>query len=296
MLFLLLIVCQLEINLHVKKDTFLVGEDILVRWEIVNNGKEIGFYEEGTGEIYKLANDAILIDSKDREEPHISIQGARILMDSTVPVDTITPGDTVRFQEANLIGIFGSLKFSGIFNFYIKPENYIFSLYYWIGKDLSQKLWSDTLKFSVIEPTGKEKEAWELYKKFRAEFSHVREKEMLEYGYELLTKYQGSVYIGGIIEFSKNVFIAWGDEKESREKMAPTTRKIVDYLEKNVEKFQGRERVLKETVSCITHGELMLGTPKEEVKSKVLQLKLPVSKDVMEVLEIKSEELDTKKK
>ncbi len=40
----------------------------------------------------------------------------------------------------------------------------------------------------------------------------------------------------------------------------------------------------------------MLGTPKEEVKNKVLQMKLPVSEDVMKVLEITPEEIDDTKK
>ncbi len=296
MIFLLLIFSQLGINLYANKDIFLIGEDILVRWEIVNNGKEIEYYESNA-ELVKLTNDGILRDSDEREIPHAKMSGMRLLTDSTLPVDTIMPGDTVRFQEVNLIGLFGSLGFAaaGFLNKYISPGEYYLSLFYYKGKAWNQKIYSDTLHLIVVEPAGVEKEAWALYKGYKAELNRGREKEMVEYGYELLTKYPESDYIDGLITNLSSDFKVSGKYENSRKNMATTARKIVDYLEKNVGKFQGRERALKETVNCITHGELMLGTPKEEVKNKVLQMKLPVSEDVMEVLEIKSEELDTKK-
>jgi len=297
MLFLLLILSQLEINLYANKDTFLLGEDILVKWEIVNKGKEIEYYERNA-ELIKLTNDGILKDSKGREVPHAKMSGMRLLTDSTLPVDTIRPGGTVKFQEVNLIGLFGSLGFAaaGFLNKYIKPGEYYLSLFYYKGKDWSEKIYSDTLHFVVVEPTGVEKEAWILYKRYKAELNRGREKEMVEYGYKLLTKYPESDYIESLITNLSSDFKVSGKYENSRKKMAPTARKIVDYLEQNSEKFQGRERFLKETVNCITHGELMLGTPKEEVKNKVLQMKLPVSEDVMKVLEIKPEEIDTTKK
>jgi len=294
MLFLLLIFSQLEINLHANKDTFLLGEDIFVRWEIVNNGKEVEYYERNVEHI-KLTNDVFLWDFEGREVPHGGISGMRLPTDYILPVDTIKPGDTVKFREQNLIGVFGSLEFAkiGFANSYFQPGNYFLSLFYYKGKDWSEKIYSDTLLFCVVEPTGLEKAAWELYKEFKAERYRMRDDKMVEFGYELLKGYAKSEYIEGLINDLTICYKVSVEYEDSREKMAPTTRKIVDYLEQNVGKFQGKERVLKETVNCITHGELMLGTPKEEIKTKVLQMKLPVSEDVMEVLEIKSEEINT---
>jgi len=244
MVFLLLIVSQLEINLYANKDTFLLGEDILVRWEIVNNGKETEYYERNA-ELIKLTNDGILRDFEGREVPHAMMSGMRLLTDSTLPSDTIKPGDTVRFQEVNLIGLFGSLGFAaaGFLNKYISPGEYYLSLFYFKGKDWSQKIYSDTLHFIVVEPAGAEKEAWLLYKEFKAEWNHVNEKDMVEYGYELLAKYPESVYIDGTLEFLNAVFVSWGDNKKRKERMAPTARKIVDYLEGNSGKFQGKESI-----------------------------------------------------
>ena len=294
---LLLLVSQLEINLYANKDTFLLGEDIFVRWEIVNNGKKVGYYERSAEHI-KLTNDAFLWDFEGREVPHGVMSGSNITVGSTLPIDTIRPGDTVKFREQNLIGVFGSLRFAGMgfANKYLKPGNYFLSLFYYKGKDWSEKIYSDTLLFSVVEPAGLEKAAWELYKEFKAEQYRMRDDKVVEFGYKLLKEYSKSEYIEGTINDLSSSYRVLIKYEDSREKMAPTTRKINDYLEQNVEKFRGEERVLNETINCITHGELMLGTPKEEVRKKILKMNIPVTSDIKKTLDIKEEEIDTKKK
>lgn len=299
MVFLLLIVSQLEINLYANKDTFLLGEDILIRWEMLNNGKEIEYYERNA-ELIKLTNDGILRDSDGREVPHAMMSGMQLLTDSTLPVDTIKPGDTVKFKEANLIGLFGSLGFAaaGFLNKYISPGEYYLSLFYYKGKDWSKKIYSDTLHFVVVEPAGVEKEAWLLYKEFKAAWNRLEDEKMVEYGYQLLTKFPQSVYIAGTLEFLDAAFYSMkkNEPPEKREKIAPSLRKLLNYLESDIDKLRSSERALKQATNCIASGEIMLGTPKEEVKNKVLQMKLPVSEEVMKVLEIKPEEIDTTKK
>ncbi len=299
MIALLLLVSQFEINLYVNKDTFLLGEDILVRWEIVNTGKKIEYFERNA-ELIKLTNDGILKNSEGREVPHAKMSGIQIVTDSTFPVDTIMPGDTVKFNEVNLIGIFGSLGFAtaGFLNKYISPGKYYLSLFYYKGKDWSQKIYSDTLFLVVVEPTGKEKEAWLLYKKFKAAWNRINDEKTIEYGNQLLTKFPQSIYIAGTLEFLDAAFssINKNEPAEKIKKIEPFARKLLSYLESNVDKIRGNERALKQAANCITSGEIMLGTPKEEVKQKILKMNVPVTSDIQKTLDIKPEELDTTKK
>ena len=69
----------------------------------------------------------------------------------------IKPLETVTFNETNLIGSFGTLRFEG-FGFlrsYIEPGEYFFSLFYKSkSNDSYYKVWSDTLHFLIIEPSG----------------------------------------------------------------------------------------------------------------------------------------------
>ena len=303
---LLLLFSVIDINIYSNKDAYLLGESIIVWWEIVNTGDSVDYYEAGTSNATSIlmseGEHLQFYDVTGREVPGDKMSGISITQSKSgipkVSMEEIEPRDTVKSSEEDLISSFGSLHFSeygGLLNRYIKPGEYFLSFYVYGKSDRSEKIYSDTLHFFVKEPTGKEKEAWKLFKEFMANLNSTKGKEMMDYGYELLTKYPTSVYIKGSLRYLEIVFRIWGRDVEMKELMAPTARKIVDYLEKNVGKFQGTEKALNETVKCVTHGELMLGTPKEEVKNKVLQMKLPVSEDVMKVLEIKPEEIDTKK-
>lgn len=304
---LLLLFSAIDINIYSNKDTYLIGESIIVWWEIANTGDSVEYYQGSatiaTSILMTEGEHLQFHDSTGREIPGDKISGIFVTKSKSgipkVQMEEIKPGDTIKSSEEDLIGSLGALRFSeygGFFNKYIRPGEYFLSFYVYGKSDRSEKIYSDTLHFLVKEPTGKEKEAWKLYKQFNAELNNAREKEMVEYGYELLTKYPESVYIEGLLVYLETAFRRWGRDAEMKERMAPTTRKIVDYLEKNFGKFQGKERALKETVNCITHGELMLGTPKEEVKQKILQMNVPVTSDIKEVLEIKPEDPDTTKK
>jgi len=303
---LLLILSAININIYSNKDTYLLGESIIVWWEIVNTGDSVDYYQasaiSATNILMTEGEHLQFHDSTGREIPGDKISGIFVTKSKSgipkVQMEEIKPGDTIKSSEEDLIGSLGALRFSeygGFFNKYIRPGEYFLSFYVFGKADRSEKIYSDTLNFFVREPTGKEKEEWKLYKEFMANLNNTMGKEMMEYGYELLTKHPESIYIEGSLRYLEIIFRSWGRDTDMKEKMAPTARKIVGYLEKNVGKFQGKERTLKETMNCITHGELMLGTPKEEVKNKVLQMKLPVSEDVMEALEIKPKEIDTKK-
>jgi hypothetical protein len=306
----LLLFSFIDINIYSNKDTYLLGESIIVWWEIINTGDSVEHYQgsaiSATNILMTEGEHLQFNDSTGREVPGDKISGIFITKsESGIPkiqMEEIKPGDMVKSSEEDLIGVFGSLKFiksGGIGNKYIKAGEYFLSFFIYGATDRSKKIYSDTLHFFVKEPTGKEKEAWELYKDYMVEdIASVHEDKQMAYALEFLKKYPGSTYTESLLRNLGIVFDAYNcpSMKEGRDRMQGEARKVVDYLEKNVGKFDGKERVLKETVNCITHGELMLGTPKEEVRKKILQMNVPVSSEIKEVLDIKPEDLDTKKK
>jgi len=305
---LLVLFSIIDINIYSNKDTYLLGESIIVWWEIVNTGNSVDYYQgsaiSATNILMTEGEHLEFHDSTGREIPGDKISGTLVTQGEggipKVQMDEIKPDDTVKSSEENLIGIFGSLKFTkiGIGNKYIKPGEYFLYFYIYGAADRSEKIFSDTLHFFIKKMSGEEKEAWKLYENYMVEDIYsVRENKQMAYALEILKKYPESVYTESLLRSLRVVFDAYNSSsmKEGRDRMQNEARKIVDYLEGNSAKFQGKERILKEAVNCITHGELMLGTPKEEVKNKVLQMKLPVSEDVMEALEIKPKEIDTKK-
>ncbi|MCK4225736.1 hypothetical protein KAX29_02465 [candidate division WOR-3 bacterium] len=280
----LLILSTIEMNLYCNKDTYFIGEDILIRWEIVNVGKSVDYY--GIGGVYGilLSKRTKLWDVNGREVYHGIIEGTRIGGKGgkhKMPMNEIAPGDTVRFEEVNLIGNFGSLGFAkrGFANRYIKPGEYFFSLLYRTGI-------SDTLHFFIIEPSGKEKCAWHLYKECKREYNRAKGKEMVQYAFDILKKYPESNYVESLMRNLRIVFKVWGKYEEVRERMANITRQLLNYLEGNIEQFSNRDRTLKEALWCITYGELMLGDSREEVKNLIINMNVPLDNEIKDFLEI----------
>lgn len=206
------------------------------------------------------------------------------------PLKRIEPGDTVKYREVNLIGIFGSLGFAenGFLNRYIKTGEYFLSLFYIAGSNRSQKVYSDTLHFFVVEPSGEEKIVWDLYKEFKRYYNLAKGKEMVKYAIEILRKYPTSDYIESLfrtlsVEFSvlkRKEFI------EKRKEMSEITRELLNYIETNVDKFCENHSTLKEALWCITYGELMLGISQDKVKNLIIQMNIPVDNEIKEFLKI----------
>lgn len=286
-MFLLLILSTLSINLYSNKDIYLVGEDILVKWEIVNKGNSLDYFEEGGG-APKLTNDGKLWDVTGRVVEHNKIM---FMSFGKAPLKKIEPGDTVKYKEVNLIGIFGSLGFAdnGFLNRYIKTGEYFLSLFYITGSNRSQKVYSDTLHFFVIEPSGEEKIVWDLYKEFKRYYNLAKGKEMVTYAIEILRKYPTSDYIESLfrtlsVEFSvlkRKEFI------EKRKEMSEITRELLNYIETNVDKFSDNHSTLKEALWCITYGELMLGISLKEVDNLIKQLDVFVDNEIKDFFKIK---------
>lgn len=283
---ILLIISLIEINIYSNKDTYLLGEDILVWWEIVIEGNSLDYFEE-SGDAPKLTNDGKLWDINGREVEHNQIM---LMRAGQVPLKEIEPGDTFKYKEVNLIGIFGSLGFAenGFLNRYIKLGEYFLSLFYITGSNRSQKVYSDTLHFFVIEPSGEEKIVWDLYKEFKRYYNLAKGKEMVKYAIEILRKYPTSDYIESLfrtlsVEFSvlkRKEFI------EKRKEMSEITRELLNYIETNVDKFSENHSTLKEALWCITYGELMLGISQDKVKNLIIQMNIPVDNEIKEFLKI----------
>jgi len=307
---LLLILSVIDINIYSNKDTYLLGESIIVWWEVVNTGDSVDYYQawvERTG--FLSEGDHLRFhDVTGRKVPGYTISGISITTDEEgmpkARMHKIKPGDTVRSNEKNLTGLFGSLKFTrlgGILNKYIKPGEYFLSFYIYGTADRSKKIYSDTLHFFIKEPTGKENEAWKLYKDYMIEdILSARQDKQMAYALELLKKYPESVYTESLLRILGIVFRVYNSPstKEGRDRMQNEARQVVDYIKGNfgkIKKLRGdknTKRIEKNAMWSIIHGEEMLGTPKEEVKNIVNKLNTPIDKEMQEFFEKKP---DTKK-
>lgn len=312
---LLLLLSVIDINIYSNKDTYLLGESVIVWWEIVNTGDSVDYYESGTSNATSIlmgeGEHLQFHDATGREVPGDKISGISIATGEggipKVRMEEIEPGDTVKSSEKDLIGFFGALRFSeygGLLNKCIKPGEYFLSFYVYGKADRSEKIYSDTLHFFVKEPAGKEKEAWQVYKDYMVEdIGSARQDKQMTYALELLKKYPESVYTESLLSILGIVFSAYNSPsmKEGRDRMQNEARQLVDYLKKNFGKIKelrgdkSTERIEKDALWSIIHGEEMLGTPKEEVKNIVNKLNAPLDAEMQEFFEIKPEIPDTKK-
>jgi hypothetical protein len=291
-MFLIFILSSIEINLYSYKDTYLLGEDIWIWWEIVNMGESLSFYQK-SGVFSKLFNDAKIWDVNGREIPGYIISGTsaeRKRGKGKFPMLEIKPGDTIRFREVNLIGISGTLRFSkkGIANLYIKPGEYFFTLFYWTRENgFYHKVWADTISFYIVEPSGPEKPAWNLYKTYKqlSILGNEIEKQV-DLGLNIMQNYPESNYIGSLL---KDLAMSFGilrreEFKNDVKKIESTTRQFLVYLKENIYKLSDKR--IKNTLWCIIQGELMLGSSKDEIKNLIIQMNIPVDNEIKVFLKI----------
>jgi hypothetical protein len=306
---IILIISLIEINIYSNKDTYLLGEDILVWWEIVNRGKEVD-YIKLKGSALKLLNDCKIWDINGNKVEHMRIsdvKGVIIDRDNKIKDNKsasgreIEPGDTIfgvsksnLFRDMNLIGFFGSLHFGGIATSYIESGEYFYCMFYWTGKDASNKVWSDTLHFFIIEPTGVEKEAFNLYKEFR-KYKLNDGNALVQYALNFLEKYPESIYVSSLfrnLSIYLSVISGMKGYEDIKENMYISTVKFVNYLKKNIDKFIIEERKWKGVLICIMYSKLILGVSKEEAKKEInnliTNLKLPIDDDIKEFFGIKN--------
>ncbi len=290
---ILLILSTIEINLHSNKDTYLLGEDILIRWEIINTGMSKGYYEKGGEYGLLLSDHSKMWDINGNEVPHSRISGTTSVRKEElykISMFEIEPGYTIKYKEVNLIGDFGNLHFAehGIGNNFIKPDEYFFSIFYWIKENNSyQKVYSDSLHFFIIDPYGEEKLAWEIYREYKREdILAENEEKQIGYAVYILKRYPKSIYIESLLNNLTSVFRIYKREecKGDVERMRGKTRELLNYMEENIDKFS--DKTLKNALWCIIKGESMLGTSQEEVKKIIIQMNVPLDNEMKEFLKI----------
>lgn len=295
----LLILSIIEVNLYSNKSTYLIGEDILVRWEIINKGTKVDYYGI-TGNI-KYSRHFQFLDLTGKQVWRYTIRGTFVSKGNKrerkckATMHKIESGDTVKSRETNLTGTFGSGRFSerGIASYYVIAGEYIMYIFFYEDKNCSSKIYSDTLRITVKEPHGEERDAWQLYKAYKREDILAKEEDkQIKYALELLQKYPNSVYIESLV---RNLGLVFGVYKrpgyeEDREMMRNEARALINYLKRNIEKMERDKEILKDALWCIINGELMLGTPKEQVKSQITKMNVPLNKEIKEFLSINGAE------
>ena len=306
-MFLIFILSTVEINLYSYKNTYLLGEDIWIWWEIVNLGESIEYYEKGSE--FRILNFGFYERGTDSSILHFNHfkmwdvngvkvhQGGRGIKGSVISKSDkykipkpqmleIEPRDTVKFYEVNLIGVFGELNFEGglLFNGwqYIKPGEYYLSLIYRVKEENQySRIWSDTLHFFIVEPTGNEKQAWELYKAHRRETDvHSGDKvKAIKYIFDILRNHPESNYIGSALNHLTLLFrrSLLGEE---REEFIILSRELLDFLEDNIKEYKGR--TLKSALWCISYGEIMLLTSADFVRDFIEKKNIPLDDEMKE--------------
>lgn len=304
---ILLIISLIEINIYSNKDTYLLGEDIWIWWEIVNTGESVGYYEKGSEfrilhfGFYERGTDSSIlhfnhfkmwdVNSVKVHQGGSGIKGSVISKSDKYKIPKpqmleIEPRDTVKFYEVNLIGVFGDLNFEGGLLFmgrqYIKTGEYFLSLLYRIKEDsLYKKVWSDTLHFFIVEPTGNEKQAWELYKAHRRE-TDVRSGDKvkaIKYVFDILKNYPESNYIGSALNHLTLLFRR-SLLSEEREEFIILSRELLDFLEDNIKEYKGR--TFKSALWCISYGEIMLLTSADFVRDFIEKKNIPLDDEMKE--------------
>lgn len=286
---ILLFITVIQINLYTNKDSYLVGEDIWVGWEIINRGESQDYYMRGGKEWFMLSGYVKVWDKYDEEIPHVSISvlGSNGKRGKSIATKKINSCDTIKIEDVNIIGSFGKGRFGG--GRYIKSGEYSISFYLPTGKSSERIVWSDTISFIVTEPEGKDKEAWDLYKKYRFETYQALEKKdeerRIKCALKIVKLYPNSAYTNTIINQIRHSFHLYRTQsyfKENIEEMRGKTRELLNYIKQNIDKFSKNERTLQNTLWCIIDGELMLGTSKEYIKEQILQLDISLNKEIKE--------------
>ncbi len=172
---------DIEFKISLNKETFIERESIWVKCQVRNNGST-------PQNVLSVKHPIIrgMVFYLISEDSNSYLQDVSIKYFSAYEVLTIlNPGESME-SFANILEYYSSPNkspLSGTNIYSLNPGRYkLFARYYtrWHGKDGREDIYSDTLKFEVIPPTGEEKEALELLEKGKHE--------------ELFEKYPESVY------------------------------------------------------------------------------------------------------
>lgn len=288
---LLLIVSSINISLSSNKDVYLKGESILLSWDILNSENTVSYYAPH-GSIWDFIE---VLDKNGKEIPHIKGYGLTAKRKGAEgkrwkpKMKEINPGDTVKSRVIDLIGSWGTGTFTdrGIGVLYIEPGEYsIYIVYYGKSNSNIHDIYSDTINIQVIEPIGKQDEMWRMYNKFMEADIRADEEEQVNYAITMMKKDIRSEYINSILFNLKGIFRTYKRDELHEEviKMKDEVRELIGFLKRNVTKFEGS--AVKNAIWSIIKGELMLGTSKEQVKSQIKQLDVPLDREIKEFLEI----------
>ncbi|RKZ24032.1 hypothetical protein DRQ23_01440 [bacterium] len=300
MFFLFLSIVKMHI--YSDKTTYLVGENIYVGCEITNTGSDVAYIEDFLFQQKLLSEDAVMWANKGRKIPHGILIGTPFRIAGrkyNKATKMLEPGETLRFKEKPIIGDYGNAMFDKRSwywnNAYILPGRYSFTIYYWVKeKGRLKKLSSDTLHIYIQKPAGKEKKAWEIYKKFREKEGSWKVKEMIYLSKELIKKYPESAYLDELFYYwhhfsfvenweSKNPEMKREINETKRER-----RELLNLIKENIKKYKGRTQ--KEALWAIIQGEMVLGTPVEEINSFVINSGVLLDKEIRDYLGIEDKE------
>jgi len=302
---ILLFLALVQINLYSNKNTYLLGEDIWIRWEFVNTGNRSGYIEEcnefwilnyGYYEIEIIKGEEYfpirkyfkmwdeegkLVPQHEFGSPSVTYDGLKAM---TIPkIVKIEAGDTIKSKPVNLIGAFGTLSFKGsLFGFpgyHIKPGYYKLTFSHRTKERGKIKtIWSDTINITIRVPVGKETKAFNLYKNLRIEGRYIKSSNpsVFIYADSIIRKHPTSAYIGSAMN-SLSLFLFFKQEVgEVDNEFRQALRKTLNYIIKNIKEFSDDYIILDHTLWVIMRGESILGTSEERIREILLELNVPL--------------------
>ncbi len=168
-----------------KKDVYLYGEPIVIKSSIWNEGEKrmavIPGFVEGNFIVY---------NSKGKR-----LHKRKVISEDYLSLPTIAPGDTISWIGEIFTG-FQCAYDPYMNNFFLPPEEYTYQAYYLIpnNTDNYDTLKSNIIKIKIVEPEGKEKEAFELYRESMHLWRQPTIGKTMKKFDELLLKYPHSAY------------------------------------------------------------------------------------------------------
>ena len=301
MFFLFLSIVKMHI--YSDKTTYLVGENIYVGCEITNTGSDVAYVEDFLFIPKLLSEDAIMWDTDGRKVPHNILIGTPFRIAGkkcNKATKMLEPGKSIRFKELSIIGNYGSALFckSGFYNKYIPSGEYFFSIQYWVKeRGRLKKVSSDTLHIHIQKPTGEEKKAWEIYKKFRERKGAWKIKDMKDMIYlskKLIKEYPESAFLDELFYYLHHFTFVENWESKNPEmkreinEIREERRELLNLIKENIKKYKGRTQ--REALWAIIHGEMALGTSVEEIKSFVINSGVPLDREIKDYFGIDEEE------
>lgn len=261
---------DIEFKIFLNKETFIERESIWVKCQVRNNGstpKNVLSVKHPIirGTVFYLIS----------EDSNSYLQDVSIKYSSAYEVLTILNPGEIMESFANLLEYYsspGKLHLSGTNIYSLNTGRYkLFARYYtrWHGKDGREDIYTDTLKFEVIPPTGEEKEALKLLEKGKYK--------------ELFEKYPESVYA----PFALHRYLVYGCGISSLKKQE--REKLIKVLMRQLEEYPNTPTIEYIDLQAFLQLHLDMGILKEgRTKLKKISEKNPnsyASKTIKEILE-----------